>query len=97
MGIDISRKLLVGGDYDDVCGLLSEVDYDLEYETLEELGLSVASPYYDSSLSESMIGFELADINLDDPNWMNEILEYKEKWKELTGTPAYLIGTQHVY
>ena len=99
MGIDITGYLMVGGDYEDVAKMLTEEQKEDICKTLEELGLTSASPYFDADIRECFIGYVPTPLmlNLDDPNWMNEILEYKEKWKELTGTPAYLIGTQHVY
>lgn len=98
MGIDIGCCLIVGLPADnfdeDIIG-----DQDL-YDYVSDNELDYSSPWYDSGISEGVIGFyvEGSDnfslVNLEKLN--NDVKEAKERFQELTGMEAGLYLSNHV-
>ena len=97
MGIDISGGMIVGANADDI-SVPECVDCDL-YEYAEEHGMERFSKHYDADDSYCVYGFTVSDVSVDDINqeWLNKIKNLGEKFKDLTGVDAELIGMQNVW
>lgn len=104
MGIDISSKLMVGLDYEDV-GVWLEDQWEIlgleegdssVGELLEELGLDHASPYYDSGSEDWFIGYSI-------PNYQSvgdtvrALEEAQENFEKITGMMPVVRGGADVY
>lgn len=91
MSIDYSARIVVG---------LRSKDLGLKYDQIEELGLSITSPYFDAPLSDSLVGivldsgdYDFCEIDL------SEITEFAEQAKitffEKTGlVPTVFLSTR---
>ena len=98
MGIDVSGGMLIGAHYDDI-GFDEDNEERLEfYEWIEHHGLTSFSPYYDAPVDEWIYGFAIADVEVSEMNeeWFAEIKDLAEKFKEITGADAWLIGMQDI-
>lgn len=112
MGMSISATLIVGNTYDNLQPDIfewAEKEYGEEWEEerdvveiIEEMGLSYASPYYDSSVEDWVIGVEVPELDLtsmtEKGNWNNELYLAKKKLVELFGDTIviYLTAAPHI-
>lgn len=97
MGIDYDGGMIVGCHGKEI-----EVpeDYDGDfYEWCEENDLDIMHLYFDSDKNNSYIGFGILDVPMKNLTieWVFEIKKLGEKFKELTGVDAFLIGTQNIW
>lgn len=104
MGIDISSKLMVGLDYEDV-GVWLEDQWDvlgLEEgdlsvgELLEELGLDHASPYYDSGSEDWFIGFSILNYQSVEDT-IKALKQAQSTFNALTGLNPVVRGGAHAW
>lgn len=112
MGMTISATLIVGNTYDNLQPEIfdwAEKEYGEEWEEdkgvdeiIEEMGLSYASPYYDSPIRDWFIGIEVSELDLtstsEKGDWNNELYLAKKKLVELFGDTIviYLTAAPHV-
>ena len=96
MGIDIGCAIVVGLPADD---LELEDDVDL-YDFIEDNGLEYTSPWYDSGVSQGVVGYFVADTgryNDYDLTTLNDnIHKAMTKFVELTGQQPRLYLSNHV-
>ncbi len=98
MGIDVSGGMFVGAHYDDIY-----FDEDNEegldfYEWIEEHELSTFHPNYDAPSEYCHFGFSIDDVEVSemDEEWFASIKALADKFKEITGADAWLIGMQDI-
>lgn len=112
MGMTISATMIVGNTYDNLQPEIfdwAEKTYDEDWqekldisEVIEEMGLTYASPYYDSPVEDWFIGVEVSELDLtsmkERGNWNNELYLAKRKLVELFGDTIviYLTAAPHV-
>ena len=112
MGMSISAIMIVGNTYDNLQPEIfdwAEKEYGEDWEEerdvteiIEEMGLSYASPYYDSPTHDWFIGIEISELDLtstsDKGDWNNELYLAKKKLVQLFGDTIviYLTAAPHV-
>lgn len=99
MGIDTSGIMIVGNR-------LEKINYEIEGEDPEDRyiftelhGMTTASEWYDAPEHGIVIGFKVTN-NITENNlvaFSKEVKEKMQKFKEITGIDAELIGMQDVY
>lgn len=97
MGIDISGILLVGLPVEELkdTGVL-DLDGDL-YEQVINLGLSSASPWFDSDYEYWIIGFRIKNQVMDyKEDWMSVISDARLNFISIFGKDPRLIGAADV-
>lgn len=95
MGIDIDGKMLIGCWGDDVdIGVHDDIN-----DWAEENDISSASSHYDCGTDETFYGFDVEPILVKDIDqaWVDDLKSKAEKFKEIAGHEAMLIGMQNVW
>ena len=97
MGIYYSGGMIIGEAGSKV-NVPEEFEDDV-YEWLEDNDMEYMSLYYDADSDGQIFGFKVSDIPVSDidEEWLALIKERAEKFEELTGVPARLIGTQDIW
>lgn len=97
MLFDISGAMIVGRHVEDIA-VLNDLDCEI-YEWVEENDLDYMSPHYDARTTYWVVGYKVKDIPVKDMTggWVVDVLKLAEKFKELTGEDAHLIGMHNVY
>lgn len=101
MGIDIDGGIIVGADGDallKVLKALDDEDRDLN-EWTEDHEMERYSPWFDAYSEDCYFGFCMPNVMVNEMNdtWMIELYQKAEKFKEITGLDAELIGMQNVW
>lgn len=101
MGIDISSKLIVGLHFDDMAEWLEER---MDEEGLDSIQDAIhdyfeyASPYYDSSCEEWIIGFQITTgSGYSTEEVVAEIQKESDRFEKLVGKKPYVFDTPNVY
>ena len=112
MGIDIGGGMIVGANASEVKSAVFVEDDDCEmygvegnyyeefYEWYESEDMSTYSYYYDADSDSQVLGYTVEDIDpLSDEFdlWVEDVKQKAEKFYELTGVDAELIGKQNVW
>ncbi len=97
MGIDYDGGMIVGelGSY-----LSVPDDFDGNmHDFIEEHDMDTMSLYFDADTDYQYIGFKVPNIMVADLDsvWINGIKSKAEKFEELFGVPAKLVGTQNIW
>lgn len=104
MGMSIDGMMIVGLYWDEVEGNITvpekfqeQYEDDLLEWLYEEHGMYFCSDHYDSGY-EGHIGFPIDDVSTDDLNeqWLEDIRQLANEFKEITGLTPRLIGCQNV-
>jgi len=107
MGIDVSGGMFVGAKVSEISIEVPEefeevfqVEYLTEYlsNNFEEC-MERYSPWFDADEEECWVGFSIPDVpvSLMNEKWITKVHGLGEKFEEITGTPASLIGMQDVW
>lgn len=96
MSVDMDGKMILGCK----CNLtqINTVEDGL-YNWVCKNKLEYASPWYDASPDDWIIGFLIKDVSVDEMNeeWMNDIREKSEQFEKLTGVKPKLMGVCNVW
>lgn len=95
MGIDIDGKLLIGCYGEDI----NIGDHDDINDWAEANEVSEASPHYDCGTDERFYGFDVDPIMVKDMDqeWLDDLKKKGDRFKEISGHEAMLIGIQNVW
>lgn len=95
MGISCDGGMLVGNSADE---LNIPEHEDGPGEWCYEQGLSEYSPWFDAGFEESYVGIPIDNIAVKDidETWIAQLKEKAQKFKEITGAEAMLIGMQNI-
>ena len=102
MGIDIDGGMIVGeraSKLNITEEILESHDCEDECEFFCEI-IDHMSPYYDSDPDDWIVGYEIPDVLIQSQEfdqWWLRVREMAINFEKLTGVPARLIGSQHVY
>lgn len=96
MSVDVEGKMLLGYKY-------SETKVDTGEDSLGdwvyENKLEYASPWYDASPDNWIIGFLVEDVSIDemDEEWINVLKKKAEQFEKLAGVKPKLMGVCNVW
>ena len=96
MGIDIDGGMIVGDDLTDLSLNVQE----RVLELIDNREMDYLSPYYDSDREDWTVGYRQPDVMIVDDTivgWLVKVSEDADRFEEITGTKAKLIGMQHVW
>ena len=101
MGIDISSATIVGLPYDEFIEQYQKNYTDDAQELIDQLlddgELDYASPWYDSSRDNWVIGYASSDWDIATNEFTKEITETKDRFIEHFGFEPKVFVSAHVY
>ena len=98
MGIDYDGNMIVGEKVSK-CSFPDDMDECEILDWINDNDMWDMSPWFDCDLDERTIGFKVDNIPVEEMNeiWLNGIREKANKFEELTGVKARLIGMQNIW
>jgi len=96
MGIDIDGTMIVGR-WGETLQAQTEID-DIYDFLVEDNEMDAISTYYDCPVEHMVFGYKIENTSVDDLDnkWLNTVKAKAEKFKELTGLDAELMGLADV-